>query len=428
MSELDPQAARSSDPLIGRVVSDRYRILRKLGEGGIGGVYFAEHLLVNRKVALKVLLPDSGSPEMVDLFLEEARTVARIGHENVIDIFYGGRSPDGFVFLAMEYLEGVDLGHVLRTEGSLRWDRARKILLQIASALGAVHQHGIVHRDIKPENVFLVERNGQSDFVKLLDFGVAKVAAGAGVRDTDQGRVSGTPEYMAPEQAQAGRVDQRADIYALGCVMYHMITGAPPFRAPSILQVLGKHLTEPPVLPSLRRPDLTISAEMDALVMRALAKDPADRFPDMAAFTAALESCREGRRSSSRHESAPPEVLRVDDRSSLGRRGMRRRILAVIGVEALVVGALLGYRMYTTAPGHVRVTVDPLDATVTLDDVPVGSRSPVAFDARPGWHMLAVSHTGYVGFQKEIEVASRATVTLPVALEPAAAAEPEPHR
>src|SRR5215471_4632505 len=168
MAELEPRTAPSTDPLIGRVVSDRYRIVRKLGEGGVGGVYYAEHLLVNRKVALKVLQPDVARPAMIDLFLEEARTVARIGHENVIDIFYGGRSPDGFVFLAMEYLEGVDLGEVLRREGTLRWDRARKILLQIAGALGAVHQHGIVHRDVKPDNVFLIERGGKSDFVKVL--------------------------------------------------------------------------------------------------------------------------------------------------------------------------------------------------------------------------------------------------------------------
>jgi hypothetical protein len=428
MSELDPQTARSNDPLIGRVVSDRYRIIRKLGEGGIGGVYYAEHLLVNRKVALKVLLPDATSPEMVDLFLEEARTVARIGHENVIDIFYGGRSPDGFVFLAMEYLEGVDLGHVLRTEGSLRWDRARKILLQITGALGAVHQHGIVHRDIKPENVFLIERGGQRDFVKLLDFGVAKVAVGSAIRDTDQGRVSGTPEYMAPEQAQAGRVDKRADVYALGCVMYHMITGAPPFRAPSILQVLGKHVGEAPMLPSLRRPDLTISAEMDALVMRALEKDPAARWPDMAALGAAIESCRDGRRPSGRHDEAgaekPGEVLRVDDAAVLARRRRRGRVLALLGLEAIIVGALLGYRTYTSGPGHVGISVVPPDATVTFDDLPIASRTPVAFDARPGRHALVVSRAGYVTLKKLIDVAPRATLSVPVELIPAAKSAP----
>src|SRR4051812_1988977 len=166
MAEQDSGTARSpADPLIGRVVSDRYRIVRKLGEGGVGGVYFAEHLLVNRKIALKVLLPDLSRPQLVDRFLEEARTVARIGHENVIDIFYGGRSPDGFVFLAMEYLDGTDLAEAL-AKGPMPWERTRAILLQIAAALGAVHQHGIIHRDIKPGNVFLIQRNGNHDFVK----------------------------------------------------------------------------------------------------------------------------------------------------------------------------------------------------------------------------------------------------------------------
>jgi serine/threonine protein kinase len=424
MSELDPRTGRSNDSLIGRVVSDRYRIVRKLGEGGIGGVYFAEHLLVNRKVALKVLLPDMASPEAIDMFLEEARTVARIGHENVIDIFYGGRSPDGFVFLAMEYLEGVDLGEVLRREGTLRWDRGRKILLQIAGALGAVHQHGIVHRDIKPDNVFLIDRAGKSEFVKVLDFGIAKVTSAVGLRATDQGRVSGTPEYMAPEQAQAGHIDARADVYSLGCVAYHMITGEPPFTAPSIMQVLAKHLNEAPVPPSQKRPDLVISAEMDALVMRALEKDPARRWPDMAAFADAIERCREGRRSITMREGMPPPaVLRVDDSATHIRqrsRTRRGRILAVLAVEAVVVGALLGYRAFTHAPGHLQVTVEPADATVLVDDVPVGARSPVLFDAAPGRHALSVSRPGYVTLKKQIDVEARERVTIPVALQAAA--------
>jgi serine/threonine protein kinase len=417
MSELDPKTPRSDDPLIGRVVSDRYRIVRKLGEGGMGSVYVADHLLVNRKVALKVLLPDVASPEVIDMFLEEARTVARIGHENVIDIFYGGRSPDGFVFLAMEQLEGVDLAAVLRAEGTLPWDRARKILLQMAGALGAVHRHGIVHRDIKPENVFLIHRGTEKEFVKLLDFGVAKVAAGGG-KDTAQGTVTGTPEYMAPEQGQAGTIDQRSDIYALGCVMYHMLTGGPPFAGGTIVQIITRHLTETPMPPSLRRPDLTISAEMDAVVMRALEKDPARRYQDMAAFAAAIEQCREGRRSSSRHDAqAVPEQLRVDDSAMHGRKRRRARILILLGVEAVVVSALVAWRAFYPAPGHVTVSVVPSDATVTLDDAPVASRSPVMFDASPGRHTLGVARQGYVTVRRPIDIAPRSTTSIPVALE-----------
>jgi serine/threonine-protein kinase len=406
------------------VVSDRYRIVRKLGEGGVGGVYFAEHLLVNRKVALKVLLPDAARPRMVDLFLEEARTVARIGHENVIDIFYGGRSPDGFVFLAMEYLEGVDLAHVVRAQGALPWDRARNILLQIAAALGAVHQHGIVHRDVKPENVFLVEREGRSDFVKVLDFGVAKVVAGAGEAQTGQGTVSGTPEYMAPEQALAEKVDQRADIYSLGCVMYEMVTGEPPFRAASILHLLSKHLQEKPTPPSLRRPDLEISAEMDAVVMRALEKDPERRWPDMAAFAEAIDRCRQApRRSLSRSDRAPSTVLRVDDSAAYVRRRVWSRALAGLGLVVLVLGgAGIAYRIFVTSPGHVHVSTVPADATVELNDVAVASRSPVVVDVPPGRYTLEVSRAGYQPFKSTVVVDPRSTVSVPVTLEPA----PEP--
>ena len=428
MAELEPRTAQSADPLIGRVVSDRYRIVRKLGEGGVGSVYFAEHLLVNRKVALKVLLPDISRPKMVDLFLDEARTVARLGHENVIDIFYGGRSPDGFVFLAMEYLEGVDLAHVLRGDGALPWQRARGILLQIAAALGAVHQHGIVHRDIKPGNVFLIDRDGRPDFVKVLDFGVATVAAGAGVTDTGQGAVSGTPEYMAPEQALAAPIDHRADIYSLGCVMYEMLTGEPPFKGPSILQTLHKHVNEPVVPPSARRPDLNLPPQIDAIVGRALEKDRELRWPDMAAFAAAIESCRPApvRRFQPRAErtrTPPRAMLRVDDSATYtrGRSGrLASRALAVLGVATLVAGgAAIGYRAFVTSPGHVHVSTVPADATVQFNEVAVASRSPVVLDAPPGHYTLQVSRVGYLPVRRSVDVPPHATLSIPVTLEPA---------
>jgi serine/threonine protein kinase len=407
------------------VVSDRYRIVRKLGEGGVGSVYFAEHLLVNRKVALKVLLPDISRPKMIDLFLDEARTVARIGHENVIDIFYGGRSPDGFVFLAMEYLEGVDLAHVIRDEGPLPWERTRAILLQIAAALGAVHQHGIVHRDVKPGNVFLIERDGRSDFVKVLDFGVAKVVAGAGVTDTGQGAVSGTPEYMSPEQALAARIDHRADIYSLGCVMYEMCTGEPPFRGTSILQTLHKHVVDTPVRPSVKRPDLDISPQIDDIVLRAIEKDPERRWPDMAAFAEALESCRHVRRPQLRTRT-PKQLLRVDDtavhtRSRHGR--VWGRLLGALGALALVAaGTGIGYHLFQTSPGHVHVSTVPADATVQFNSVAVATRSPVVLDAPPGHYTLEVSHAGYLPVRRTLDLPPHATLSIPVTLEPA----PEP--
>jgi len=420
MAELDPRTAPSADPLIGRVVSDRYRIVRKLGEGGVGSVYFADHLLVNRKVALKVLLPDVSRPKMVDLFLEEARTVARIGHENVIDIFYGGRSPDGFVFLAMEYLEGVDLARVVHEQGAMPWDRARGILLQVAHALGAVHQHGIIHRDVKPGNVFLIDRDGRHDFVKVLDFGVAKVVASTRETETGQGMVTGTPEYMAPEQALADRIDHRADIYSLGCVMYELVTGETPFTAGTILQMLAKHVNDVPEPPSARRPDLDISAEIDAIVMRALEKDPDRRWPDMAAFADALDRCRHVRRPQLRTERRTPQaLLRVDDSAAYVRARVRGRLLGALGVAALaVVGAAIGYRLFITSPGHIHVSTVPSDATVQFNEVTIASRSPVVLDAPPGHYTLAVSRAGYLPVTRTLEVPPHATLSVPITLEP----------
>jgi hypothetical protein len=423
MSQKHLQPVRSSaptDPLIGRVVSDRYRIVRKLGEGGVGGVYLAEHLLVGRSVALKVLLPDVERPDVVERFLEEARTVAGIGHENVIDIFYGGRSADGFVFLAMEYLEGVDLGQVLRADGALDWSRARPILLQIARALEAVHRHGIVHRDIKPDNVFLVDRDGRRDFVKLLDFGVAKVVAGTvGEGQTGQGLIAGTPDYMAPEQTQAVRIDHRADVYALGCVMYQMATGEVPFKAASTVALLGKHANELPRPPGARRPDLAIAADVEAVIMRALEKSPERRWPDMAAFAEAIARCRHQSQRRLTPVPAPTAILRVDDSAAHRARRRRGRVVAALGLAVAAAGAVAGYEVFTAAPGHLHVSTVPADATVALDDVPVATRSPVVLNPPPGRYTLSISRAGYVTARKVVDVAPRTTVSLPITLDPA---------
>ena len=167
----------TDDPLIGKVLSERYRIVRKIGEGGMGAVYQAEHALIEKKIALKILFQDlTRRPDLVARFLQEAKSASRIGHENVIDISDFGQSPDGLVFIAMEYLDGQDLGKRAQDRaGAMDWQRARPILMQITKALRAAHGNGIIHRDMKPENVYLVQREGRPDFVKVLDFGIAKI-------------------------------------------------------------------------------------------------------------------------------------------------------------------------------------------------------------------------------------------------------------
>jgi eukaryotic-like serine/threonine-protein kinase len=288
----DASPPATDDPLIGTVVSERYRIIRKVGEGGMGAVYQAEHALIEKRIALKILFQDlTRRPDLVARFLQEAKSASRIGQENVIDISDFGQSADGLVYIAMEFLDGQDLGKTLRAEKQLGWTRTRPILMQIAKGLRAAHSHGIIHRDMKPENVFLVQREGRADFVKVLDFGIAKVVSAddnEGPRLTQTGMIFGTPEYMSPEQAQGHPPDHRVDVYAVGCIMYHMLTGAVPFTADSFMGILTKHLLEPVVPPRKRRPDLDIPSDVEAICLRAMEKDRDKRWPDMDAFYQAL--------------------------------------------------------------------------------------------------------------------------------------------
>ncbi|HEY6475512.1 MAG TPA: serine/threonine-protein kinase, partial [Polyangia bacterium] len=241
---------------------------------------------------LKILFADlTRRPDLVMRFLQEAKSASRIGHENVIDITDFGQSPDGLVYIAMEFLDGQDLGKTLKAERSMPWLRARPILMQITKGLRAAHARGVIHRDMKPENVYLVQKEGRPDFVKVLDFGIAKVVSADdndGPRLTQTGMIFGTPEYMSPEQAQGHPPDQRVDVYAVGCIMYHMLTGAVPFTADSFMGILTKHLLEPVVPPRKRRPDLEISADVEAVCLRAMEKDRDKRWADMDAFYQAL--------------------------------------------------------------------------------------------------------------------------------------------
>jgi eukaryotic-like serine/threonine-protein kinase len=261
----------------------------------MGSVYLAEHVVIEKKLVLKVLAPDlARRQDLVARFLQEARSASRIGHENVIDISDFGQSAEGYVYIAMEYLEGKDLGQVVRAEGALAWARVRDIVMQICRALRAAHEKNIVHRDMKPENIFLIHREGRPEFVKILDFGIAKIMGldPNGPRLTRTGTVFGTPEYMAPEQAEGKEADYRADVYAVGCIAYHLMTGRTPFIADNFMAMLTKHMTEDPVPPSVRRPDLAITPEMDALVCKALEKDRNKRYQNMAEFLQAVSTCR----------------------------------------------------------------------------------------------------------------------------------------
>lgn len=289
MTQGGPTAPSAEDPLVGRVLSDRYRILRKLGEGGMGAVYLAEHTVIEKKIALKVLFADlTRRPDLVQRFLQEAKSASRIGHPNVIDITDFGQSPDGSAYIAMEYLDGQDLGQLLKGAGPIPWPTAQSIMLQVTKGLRAAHEKGIVHRDVKPENIFLSTGDDGAVLVKVLDFGIAKVLGteeGA-PRLTRTGMIFGTPEYMSPEQAQGQSVDHRVDIYAVGCILYQLVTGAVPFEAESFMGVLSKHMLEAPVAPRARNP--AVDPAVESVVLKAMEKNPARRFQTMRELVEAL--------------------------------------------------------------------------------------------------------------------------------------------
>ena len=276
----------------GTLIDDRYRILRRIGGGGMGTVYQAQHVILEKVVALKVqsrrLASVRGQGER---FVREARAAALVQHESIVDVTDIGRTPDGLSYFVMEYLRGRTLGEVLREDGPLAPARARLIALQVCRALDSTHEQGIVHRDLKPDNILLVDHGTRHDFVKILDFGVAQLPSEpreAQVPLTQVGMLLGTPDYMAPEQILGTEVDHRVDIYALGCVLYEMLTGSPPFAAPLLLDVLRHHLFLDAASLVQRDPSTRVPESLSALTLRALAKDPDARFQTMAEMATAI--------------------------------------------------------------------------------------------------------------------------------------------
>jgi serine/threonine-protein kinase len=288
--ELPPAPARD---IAGTLLLDRYRLIKKLGEGGMGAVYLAEHVTIKKICAIKVLNPEyAHKTDLVERFLQEARAASMIAHENVVEITDFGATPNGSVFFVMEMLVGEDLADTIKRDAPMPWSRVAPMALQICRALGAAHAKGIIHRDMKPENCFRIERSGNPDFIKVLDFGIAKVTTedpdGTAGRLTNTGMIFGTPTYMSPEQAQGQRVDHRSDIYALGVILYEMVTGKVPFSADNFMGILTKHMFDQPVAPSEVAPDAGILPEVEALILKALQKDRSFRFQTMQELAQAI--------------------------------------------------------------------------------------------------------------------------------------------
>ena len=276
-----PQAEEPPDPLLCQVVDGRYRVDELLGVGGMGAVYRAVQLTMNRPVALKVLRPELASDaEVVQRFLREVQAVSMLTHANTITVYDFGQSPEGLLYIAMEFLQGRALSEVIWAEGSLAIYRALRVIGEVAGALAEAHAQGIVHRDLKPDNIMLAEIGGRSDQVKVLDFGVAKLTETQQQQTelTKAGFTVGTPDYMAPEQAQAKtHITHHADLYALGCILFECLATRPPFVDDAGISVLMAHCTaEVPALASAR-PGLQVPEEVERLVRWLLAKEPGDR-------------------------------------------------------------------------------------------------------------------------------------------------------
>jgi serine/threonine-protein kinase len=285
---------RSHGPsYVGSVIDGRYRIDGVLGRGGMGVVYRARHEVLDKLFAIKILLPTEDN-DVVERFVNEARAATAIGNEHIVDTVDFGQLPDGSTYFAMEYLEGRTLSQRIKAEKFVPVASAVSIARQIAEAMSAAHLAGIVHRDLKPENIFLTKREGDDDFVKLLDFGIAKMQAREN-KLTRAGTIFGTPHYMSPEQAAASEVDTRADIYSLGVMLYEMLAGQVPFDAENPMGLLTQHLYTPPVpLTARENPPQPLSIDLDAVVLTCLAKQPADRYASMDELLADLARIEQG--------------------------------------------------------------------------------------------------------------------------------------
>jgi len=385
-SQMSGPASDSDDPLVGTSF-DKYKVIRQIGEGGMGLVYEAEHTVIEKQVAMKVLREDfSKRPEVVERFRQEAKSASRIGHQNIVDIADFGTTPLGQSYFVMEFLDGEDLANVLAREGTVGMERSLHILIQCCQALGAAHDKGIVHRDMKPENIFLTSRGGDPDFVKIVDFGIAKMSdietdGEPGRKLTKTGMIFGTPEYMSPEQAAGKPLDHRVDIYAIGVILFELATGRVPFVGDTFMGILTQHMFEEP--PSLREvnPQVKVSSELEMVISRALSKDPGARYQTMKDLEEALVEAGQGRLTQATLHGygepvkSRPRPLRMVDPTSAtdelpAAKGGRGGLIAAL--IALLVAGGAGAAWWFTQRGEASAVaeVDPVEAEPVIADTP----------------------------------------------------------
>ena len=454
----------AADSIVGLVLEDKYRVLREVGRGGMGVVYEAEHTLLGKRVAIKLMLEKySEDTEAITRFKREAFAASRIGNPHIIDVMDIGTAPDGRSFVVMELLsKGMPLSTAIEARGAMPMWRAVHIMRQVLRAVGAAHAKGIVHRDLKPDNIFLLRHEDQQDFVKLLDFGISKIIdadeASAATKLTTTGVVIGTPLYMAPEQAMGSTVERFADIYACGVMLYEMLAGRPPFEGPNYAVLIAKVLTsDAPLLSEVRT---GLPPKLVAAVHRALEKEPAARFRTAEEFALALPSNKSssqielaGTMESGRRPSAPalstlgssagamavPVSLHAAGPAPRSKRWIGLAALGMIAAGAITFGAVTrGSRSATTTdvgaahpPGATATPIAPVagagaaettgtllvettpSAMITIDGTPRGP-SPVEITLDPGDHEVKIDAPGYtaVAFKRQVRAGAPTRVAM----------------
>lgn len=359
------------DPLLGTTLAGNYEIQEVIGHGGMGVVYKARHALMDRIVAIKMLQAQLISDSMsVKRFQQESQSASRISHPNVITVYDFGISPSGQPFIVMDYLQGISLADVIKEEGQIGVERSIKILAQACDALDHAHKMGVIHRDVKPTNFVLINYDEEKDFVKVVDFGVAKLmnATPDGQRLTQAGEVCGSPVYMSPEQCTGGELDQRSDIYSMGIVVYETLTGKLPILGKTMVDTMSKHISEMPPTFQQARPDLYIPERLEQVVFKALAKDPNDRHQSMDELRIDLENAIPRPGKSQVLRSAPSDQRGPGELLAAVLQGVSMKVWA--GVLAVVVvgglGALQLRKMATVQqPPAVHETAPPSSTTTT---------------------------------------------------------------
>lgn len=399
--------------LVGSVIADRYHVTRKLGEGGMGQVYLAEHVRMGRRSAVKVMHPAMvNDADAITRFNREAANASRISHPNVAAIYDFGETPDGLIYLAMEFVEGEPLRDIIERDGPLAPRRVAGIVAQTAGALGAAHDIGIVHRDLKPDNIMIARDRDGSDCVKVVDFGIAKAANSEVQRVTRTGLIVGTPEYMSPEQLAGDPVDARSDVYSLALVAFAMLTGTLPFPSATAQAAMITRLTERPRTLAEARPERSWPAELQAVMDRGLARDAAARYQTAAELARELGRAVERMPDAMIAEAgtailAAPSVPRtrvapapsVVGAAAAPAHDRHSRVPIVVGGATVAVGAIVAFALLAR-PRSEETARAGRDGAGAVAGAPDSSRSGSAQRALPnGSTGPATAGGGPAGFR-----------------------------